>query len=108
MAVPVGVTLTQPIFGVNNIKWKRKIEPVRYNEAKAAYLENVEVVTLRTISLYFQLLLAKENLNIASQNKENADRIFEIAQARREMGQISENELSENRQLCDIHARNTA
>ncbi len=93
MAVPVGVTLSQPIFGVNNMKWKRKIEPVRYNEAKAVYLENVEIVTLRTITYYFQLLLAKENLNIATQNKENADRIFEIAQARREMGQISENEL---------------
>lgn len=93
MTVPVGVTLSQPIFAVNNMKWKRRIEPIRYKEAQAAYLENVETVTLRTIMYYFQLLLAKENLNIASQNKENADRIFEIAQARRQMGQISENEL---------------
>ena len=75
------------------MKWKRRIEPIRYKEAQAAYLENVETVTLRTIMYYFQLLLAKENLNIALQNKGNADRIFEIAQARREMGQISENEL---------------
>ncbi len=93
MSVPVGVTLSQPIFGVNSMKWRRKIEPVRYNEAKAAYLENVEIITLRTITYYFQLLLAKENLNIAEQNKSNADRIYEIAEARRKMGQISENEL---------------
>ncbi|HBX19183.1 MAG TPA: hypothetical protein DEF88_01870, partial [Porphyromonadaceae bacterium] len=46
-----------------------------------------------TITYYFELLLAKENLHIAHQNKENADRIYEIAQARRKMGQISENEL---------------
>src|SRR5690554_7015423 len=75
------------------MKWKRLIEPVRYNEAKAAYLESTEMITLRTITYYFQLLLAKENMNIAEQNKENADRIFEIAEARRKMGQISENEL---------------
>lgn len=93
MSVPFGVTLSQPIFGVNNIKWQQRIEPIRYNEAKAAYLENVERVTLRTITYYFQLLLAKENLNIADQNKKNADRIYDIAQARRGMGQISENEL---------------
>lgn len=93
MSVPVGVTLSQPIFGVNNMKWRRRIEPVRYNEAKAAYLESVEVITLRTITYYFQLLLAKENMNIAEQNKKNADRIFDIAEARRKMGQISENEL---------------
>ncbi len=93
MSVPFGVTFTQPLFGVNNLRWKRRIEPIRYNEAKAAFLENVEKVTLKTISYYFQLLLAKENLHIAEQNKKNADRIYEIAQARRKMGQISENEL---------------
>lgn len=93
MSVPVGLTYSQPIFGVNNMKWKRRIEPVRNNEAKAAYLESVEIVTLQTITYYFELLLAKENLHIAQQNKKNADRIYEIAQARRKMGQISENEL---------------
>lgn len=93
MSVPIGVTYSQPIFGVNKMKWKRRIEPIRYNEAKAAFLENVEKVTLRTITYYFQLLLAKENMHIAVQNKKNADRIFEIAEARRKMGQISENEL---------------
>ena len=33
MSVPVSLTLTQPIFGVNDQKWKRRIEPVRYEEA---------------------------------------------------------------------------
>ncbi len=32
MSVPVALTLSQPIFGVNRIKWDRKIEPVRYEE----------------------------------------------------------------------------
>jgi len=39
MSVPVTLKLTQPIFGVNNIKWDRRIEPVRYAEAKAALTE---------------------------------------------------------------------
>ncbi len=93
MSVPIGVTLYQPLLGVNNFKWKRRIEPLRYNEAIAAYSEKVEILTLKTITYYFQLLLAKENLNIALQNDKNANRIYEIAEARKKIGQISENEL---------------
>ena len=40
MTIPVALTLNQPILGVNSIKWDRRIEPVRYAEAKAAFLSN--------------------------------------------------------------------
>lgn len=93
MSIPFGVTLTQPIFGVNNHKWKRRIEPVRYKEAKAAYMESVEGVTLTTISYFFNLIHARENLNIAVQNLENAEKLYHIAVAKREIGYISESEL---------------
>lgn len=93
LASPIGITLSQPIFGTNHLRWKRRIEPIRYREAKASYIENIEKTTLKTIMYYFELLLAKENRNIALQNKKNAERIVEIADARRKMGQISENEL---------------
>ena len=93
MSVPIGLTLTQPIFGVNDLKWKRRIEPVRYQEAKAAYIESVENVTINTIGYFFNLLLANENLVIARQNLENADKLYEIAVAKRKIGHISESEL---------------
>ena len=93
MSVPIGLTLTQPIFGVNDQKWKRRIEPVRYQEAKAAYIESVEGVTINTIGYFFNLLLANENLHIARQNLENADKLYEIAIAKRKIGHISESEL---------------
>ncbi len=32
MSVPITLKLTQPILGVNNVKWNRRIEPVRYAE----------------------------------------------------------------------------
>ncbi|MDR1222042.1 MAG: TolC family protein [Tannerella sp.] len=92
MSIPFGITLQQPVFGVNSHKWKRRIEPVRYREAKAAYIESVEEVTLTAIALFFNLLQAKENLAIAGQNLENATRLHDIAVARREIGHISENE----------------
>lgn len=93
MAIPIGLKLTQPIFGVNNHKWNRRIEPVRYAEAKASFVSATEEVTMRTITYFFQLLLSKENLATARQNLENAGRLYEVAIAKRKMGQISENEL---------------
>lgn len=75
MSIPVALTLTQPVFGVNGIKWDRRIEPVRYTEAKAAYLSASEDVAIKAIAYYFQLLMADENMTIASQNLENARKI---------------------------------
>lgn len=93
MSIPIGLELTQPIFGVNNLKWNRRIEPVRYAEAKAAFISATEEVTMKTITYFFQLLLAKEALATAQMNKKNADRLYEVAKAKRKMGQISENDL---------------
>jgi outer membrane protein TolC len=93
MSVPIGITLMQPVFGVNHQKWKRRIEPLRYREAQAAYIERTEDVTITTIAYYFNLLHARENLNIAFQNLENAGKLYEVAVARRKIGYISESEL---------------
>ena len=93
MSVPIALTLTQPIFGTNTIKWERKIEPLRYREAKASFLSATEGVTMTTINYFFNLLLARENVNIARQNLENAQKLYKVAIAKREMGKISENDV---------------
>lgn len=93
MSIPVALTLSQPIFGVNNIKWDRKIEPVRYEEAKAEFISASESVALSAIQFYFSFLLSKENLSIARQNLESAEKLYEVAAEKREMGRISKNDL---------------
>ena len=65
MAVPIVLTLNQPIFGVNNVKWNRRIEPLRYTEAQANFLSATEKVTMSVIQYFFNLLLAQENANDA-------------------------------------------
>lgn len=97
MSVPVALTLSQPVFGVNSMKWDRRIEPVRYKEACANFLTATEQVAMSAISHFFNLLLAKERVNIARQNLANAQKLYEVAKAKREMGQISENDLLQMR-----------
>ena len=93
MSVPVALTLNQPIFGVNHVKWNRRIEPIRYEEAKAQFFSSSEQVALSAVGYFFDLLMAKENLGIARQNYANSKKLHEVAIAKREMGQISRNDL---------------
>lgn len=93
MSVPVALTLNQPVFGVNTVKWNRRIEPVRYEEAKASFLSASENVAMNAISYYFNLLMARENVEIARQNLDNATKLYDVAKEKRAMGQISQNDL---------------
>jgi outer membrane protein TolC len=93
MSIPVSLIFVQPVFGVNHQKWNRRIEPLRYKEAQAAYIESVENVTITAIAYYFSLLQAVESLSVANQNLENARKLYEIAVAKRKIGHISESEL---------------
>ncbi len=93
MTIPVALTFTQPIFGTNTMKWESKIEPVRYSEAKAAFLSATEDVALLTVQYYFTLLLSRENVFTARQNLANAEKLYTVAIEKRKMGQISENDL---------------
>ena len=93
MSLPVAITLQQPLFSVNHLKWNRRIEPLRYREAQARFLTETEQVAMQAINLYFGLLLAGEQVNIAKQNLQTAEKLYEVAQAKRRMGTISENDV---------------
>ena len=104
MSLPVAITLSQPLFGVNHLKWNRRIEPLRYREAQARFLTETEQVAMQAISLFFNLLLAGEQVNIARQNLQTAEKLYEVAQAKRRMGSISENDVLQLR-LGMLNAR---
>ena len=93
MTIPVALTLNQPIFGTNTMKWQSKIEPVKYSEAKAAFLSATEDVARATVEYYFSLILSRTNLSIAEQNLATAEKLYVVAKEKRKMGQISENDL---------------
>ena len=90
---PVSVRLTQPLFRYNALRWQKKIEPLRYEEAKRTYLSNVEDVHLMAVQYFFNLALAQINREIAQTNMMNADTLYQIAKGRYNLGTIAENEL---------------
>lgn len=106
MTLPVAIRLNQPILGTNSMKWRRRIEPLRYTEAKANFLTATEQVTMETIRLYFNLLFDRENVLTARQNLESTERLLEAGRVKHRMGHISENELMQL-ELEMLKARST-
>jgi outer membrane protein TolC len=90
---PVSVDITQPIRKYNTLKWQKKIEPVKYDAAKKAYLANIEGVHTSAVMNFFSLALAQINKQIAEMNYSNADTLFRIAKGRYQLGTIAEDEL---------------
>ncbi|MDR1022185.1 MAG: TolC family protein [Prevotellaceae bacterium] len=93
MSVPLSATLQQPLFHAKTLKWAMRIEPEKYREALKQYQVNKEAIYLNVISGYFDLLLAMANLNIAKINSGNAVKLLDIAQGKRNIGLISQNEV---------------
>ena len=92
-SVPATITLNQPIFGFNDRAWDRKIAPLRYEEARRDYWEEMEDIASETTDQFFNLLLSQIGLQIAQKNVANNDTLYEIAQVRYEANEIPEDEL---------------
>lgn len=90
---PVTIGYRQSIFGYNNLKWDRRIEPIRYREAKKMYVETLELVAARATQKFFALATAQSNHETASFNYANADTLYQYAQGRYNIGTITENEM---------------
>ncbi|MCQ2226611.1 MAG: TolC family protein [Bacteroidales bacterium] len=106
MSLPIALTLNQPIFGVNYTKWNRRIEPLHYREAKADFLINSEHTAMMAISKFFNLVLARERVATAKLNLSNAEKLYDVAKAKRQMGQISENDVLQMR-LTMLNAKSS-
>jgi len=91
--IPVNVRLAQPIFAFNAYKWNKKIEPLLFEESKRVYVQEMEEVSFNVTQLYFQYLIAQVNLDIATQNLDNYEDVFEVEQKRYELGTTFEDKL---------------
>lgn len=92
-SIPARISLEQPIFGFNRVKWLQRIEPVKHMEAKKKLVSGNEEVALTTIEYYFNLLLGRINLDMAVQNRDNAEKLYTISEAKYNIGQLSEVDL---------------
>ncbi|MCK4346287.1 MAG: TolC family protein [Bacteroidales bacterium] len=93
VSTPLSIGYRQSITAYNPLKWEKKIEPIRYEEAKKNYIDAAEVVNIKGVGLFFNLALAQLNMEMTGINYSNADTLFRIAQGRYNIGTIAEDAL---------------
>lgn len=89
----MNVQLTQPIFSFNSLRWDKKTEPLRYEESKRDYVEQMEFISQEAVNRFFNVLQAQINLQIAQFNLANNDTIYKIEQGRYNIGTTSKDKL---------------
>lgn len=90
---PIRLSYTQPLRAFNSLKWQKKTEPLKYEQAKRAYLEAMEDVGIQVVSLFFNVLSAQSVYKQSVANKKDREYLYEIAKKRHELGTVTKSEI---------------
>ncbi len=91
---PVSVGISQPLFAYNWMKWSRMTEPLVYEEAQKRFIESIEEISYNATARFFNYLRIQTNYALAESNLANSRDNLRIAEVKRELGNISENDFS--------------
>jgi outer membrane protein TolC len=83
------IAINQPIFAFNQLRWDKRIEPLRYEESKRDYVEQMEFLSSEAVDRFFNVLTQQVNLQVATFNLANNDTIYKIEQGRYNIGTTS-------------------
>ncbi|MEO0731675.1 MAG: TolC family protein [Bacteroidota bacterium] len=93
LSTPISVGFVQPLRTFNELKWRKRIEPLAYEEGQRFFHESKELAATEVAGLFFDLLLSQLNLAAAEKNKTNADTLYANGQGRFGVGRIAETDL---------------
>jgi outer membrane protein TolC len=105
-STPLVASYRQPLNQFNSLKWRAITEPLRYRIAQKQYVEDLENLAFTVTQSFFDLLLAKINMEVAEFNVTVNDSIYNISKGRFQVGSIAENELLQS-ELEFRNARNS-
>jgi outer membrane protein TolC len=101
---PLSVGFRQPLFGFNAYAWQDRIEPLRFEEARRQYAEELEGIAIGAAQNFFDLLAAQDQLENARADMGSTDTLYEITNRRFVAGQTTETELLQTH-LAQLNAR---
>lgn len=89
---PITLSYQQPLFSYNSFKWDSRIAPKEYEQGKRQYLEAMEKVTMKTIEVYFGLLLSQQRLEMARRGYADSENLCAAARERMKLGTVTRDE----------------
>ena len=101
---PISIGFVQKMCLYLARAWSKRTEPLIYEESTKNFLESIEEISLNATNYFFRYLKIQTNFNLAQSNLKNSNNNLKIAQTRRDLGTISENDFSRIR-LSVINAK---
>lgn len=90
---PLRLNYTQPLRAFNSLKWRKRSEPMKYEQAKRTYLESMEEVTINVVDLFFNVLAAQSTYQQSVANLSDRRHLFEICKKRLALGTTTKADL---------------
>jgi outer membrane protein TolC len=101
---PLSVTLQQPIFQINSMRWDMDAQELRYKMSTRELAEAMEECAIDVTSKFFELYMASLNASNAALNLAINDTLFKISRGRFNVGKIAENDLLQS-ELAYLNAQ---
>lgn len=92
-SVPLRIGYSQKLFGYNDFKWDKKLEPLKYEKVKKQLVYNLEKIAEQTTSYFFAVASANKEYELALKNINNCDTLYRIGEERYKIGSISQSDL---------------
>ncbi len=89
----VSLGYRQKLNGYNALRWKSKIEPLKFETAKKRFIQSKEDIAVKTTNKFFALVDAQIEINISKTNLANADTLYQIGKGRYQVGTLTQDEL---------------
>lgn len=90
--IPVRLGFSQDILGFNPWKYQKRIQEITIQEARRQYTVDMESARLQSTDLYFSILIARQNLELAETNVSINENLKQITEERYALGKISRDE----------------
>jgi len=90
--IPLRLGINQPLFGFNPWKFDQKIQPLLKEESILNYNIQIEEALGIATDLYFNILIAEQNLEIAKTNQLVNEKLLVITDERLLLGKVSKDE----------------
>lgn len=92
-STPINFGISQPFLQFDPIAWEKKRKPLEYEKSKLVFQEEIEALTLQTVTVFFDLLAAQLDLDAAYKAKGMADTLSLVAEQRNQFGKMTASEL---------------
>lgn len=107
---PFVVSINQPLFQYNSLKWNRQTVPLRFKVAEAVYLETLQDIAQDVTEGFFNVFIAQINLQNSQFNQKINDTVYQITKGRYNVGKIGEDalltaELAQMRSASDVETQ---